>query len=277
MNQDGHRGPTCTATVRADAGQGPGQGAARTRCVVLRAEVGRLPGAGVPRRRQGRHAVPQRQGIRPLLSRARECAARRAGAALCARRRDRRPAGDRRPHPAGLGVAVATHPSRSQPHQDARRADTGALHRFRRAGYRRHVASERAVPDPSRSAVRSGERKAVVPRHPDHRGPRARRQVAGHVRGRRPRRGDREETGRAVSAGQARDGQGQARPRRRLRRHRLPHPQERRGRRVDPARPVPRRRRAPDGRRRSVVHRQRPAQAAGRPRAAAQGRRIRRR
>ena len=54
------------------------------------------------------------------------------------------------------------------------------------------------------------------------------------VRGRGPRRRDRQEAGRAVSAGQAGHGQGQARPRRRLRGHRLPHPQEREGR-VDPA------------------------------------------
>ena len=40
------------ATVRADAGQGAGQGARRSGGVVLRAEVGRLPGAGVPRRRR---------------------------------------------------------------------------------------------------------------------------------------------------------------------------------------------------------------------------------
>ena len=153
----------------------------------------------------------------------------------------------------------------------------GALHRLRRAGHWRHVAVEGAVPDPSRSAVRSGEREAVVPRHPHHRGSRTGRAVARHVRGRRPGRGDREEAGRPVSAGQAGDGQGQARPRRRLRGHRLPDPQERRGRRVDPARPVPRRRRTADGRRRRVVHRQGPAQAAGRSRAAAQGRRTRRR
>ena len=41
--------------------------------------------------------------------------------------------------------------------------------------------------------------------------------------------------------------------------------------------PVPRRRRTADGRRRRVVHRQGPAQAAGRPRAATRGRRSRRR
>ena len=70
-------------------------------------------------------------------------------------------------------------------------------------------------------------REAVVPRHPHHRGSRAGRAVARYVRGRRAGRRDREEARRALFAGQAGDGQGQARPRRRLRGHRLPHPQER--------------------------------------------------
>ena len=61
-----------------------------------------------------------------------------AGAALCARRRGRRPPRDRRPHPAGLGVAESAHPPRRQPGQDALRTDPCALHRFRRAGHRRH-------------------------------------------------------------------------------------------------------------------------------------------
>src|SRR5215208_1173887 len=44
----GKRGPTRVATVGTDAGQGPGQSAARSRGLVLRAEVGRLPGDRVP-------------------------------------------------------------------------------------------------------------------------------------------------------------------------------------------------------------------------------------
>ena len=69
LREYGNRGPPRTAAVRADAGQGPGQSATRNRRVVLRAEMGRLSRAGVPRRRQGRDAVAQRQGTRPLLSR----------------------------------------------------------------------------------------------------------------------------------------------------------------------------------------------------------------
>ncbi len=152
LREYGNRGPTRHATAGADAGQGPGQGSARSGGVVLRAEMGRLPRAGVPRRRRGRPAVAQRQGSGPVLPGTGRGAARRAGAALRARRRGRRAAGDRRPHPAGLGVAVAAHPSGRQPDQDAGRADARALHRLRRAGHRRHVAFERAVPGPSASA-----------------------------------------------------------------------------------------------------------------------------
>ena len=245
--------------------------------MVLRAEVGRLSGAGVPRRRRGGPAVAQRQGTRPLLPGAvqalRDELVPRCvldGEVVVPREIGGRIRLDweslcQRIHPAASRVKMLAEQT------------PGALHRFRRAGHRRQVADGRAVPRPSASAVRSDQREAVVPRHPHHRGPRSGRAVAQHVRGRRPGRGDRQEAGRAVPAGQAGDGQGQTRPRRRLRGHRLPHPQERRGCRVDPARPVPRRRRTADGRRRSVVHRQGPAEAAGRPGAAAQGRRHGRR
>ena len=60
------------------------------------------------------------------------------------------PARDRRPHPAGLGVAEPAHPPRREPDRDARRADARALHRIRRAGHGGHVADERAVPGAAR-------------------------------------------------------------------------------------------------------------------------------
>jgi hypothetical protein len=43
LGENGTRGPTPSATPRADAGQGPGQSSARIGGVVLRAEVDRLP------------------------------------------------------------------------------------------------------------------------------------------------------------------------------------------------------------------------------------------
>ena len=158
LEEDGKRGPSRAAARRADAGQGAGQGARRAGGVVLRAQVGRLPGAGVPRRRRGGAAVPQRQGPRPVLPRAARLAARRARATLRARRRGRRAAGDRRPHPAGLGVAEPAHPPRGEPGQDARRTDTRALHRVRRARHRGPLAAGRAVPGAPRSAGRRRQR-----------------------------------------------------------------------------------------------------------------------
>ena len=158
LREYGNRGPPRTATDRADAGQSPGEGARRGRGVVLRAEVGRFPGAGFPRRRRDRPAVPQWQGPRPVLPGTARRAARRVGAALCARRRSRRPPRDRGPHAAGLGIAEPAHPPRRQPHQDAFRGDPCALHRFRRAGHRGHVTAEGAVPGPPRGAGRGGER-----------------------------------------------------------------------------------------------------------------------
>src|SRR3954451_5462244 len=82
----GNHGPTRAATVRADAGQGPDQGSARSRGVVVRAEMGRLSGAGVSRRRTGCGAVTQRQGTGPVLPRVGGIAARRVGAPMRARR-----------------------------------------------------------------------------------------------------------------------------------------------------------------------------------------------
>ena len=79
--------------------------------------------------------------------------------AVRARRRGRGSARDRRPYPAGLGVAQPADPSRRKPDQDAGRADAGALHRFRRARHRRHVIDGRAVPGPSGSVVGRGHRK----------------------------------------------------------------------------------------------------------------------
>ena len=163
--KDGNRGLTGDAADRPDAGQGRRHGARRSRNVVVRAEVGRVPCAGVPRRRRGGAAVAQRQGPRPLLPRIGRRAARRTRAALRARRRGRGSAGDRRPDPAGLGFVVAADPPRREPGADARRADSGALHRFRCAGHRGHLADGLPVPGTTQGAVRSGAREAVVPRH----------------------------------------------------------------------------------------------------------------
>ncbi len=89
--------------------------------------------------------------------------------------------------------------------------------------------------------------------------------------------GDRQATRRTLPGGQARDGQGQAQAGRRLRRHRVPRAQERGGRRVDFAGPLPRGRRTANDRWRSVVHGQGPHQTARRVGAIARRRRTGRR
>ena len=157
--------------IEPDAGQGPGDGARRPGGVVLRAEMGRLPRAGVPRRRRGGAAVAQRQGTRPVLPRAAGRAARRDRPAVRARRRGGRPARDRRPHPAGLGVAQPAHPPGREQGEDAGRADARAFHRIRCAGHRRRFVDGRAVPGAAPGVVGFGDREAVVPCHPYHRGP----------------------------------------------------------------------------------------------------------
>ena len=110
-------------------------------------------------------------------------AARRAGAALCARRRGRCSPGDRRPDPAGLGVAEPTHPSRRSRVKMLSEQTPAHFIGFDALADRRHVAAQRAVPGPPQGALRCGEREDVVPRHPHDRGPRAGRAVARQFEG----------------------------------------------------------------------------------------------
>ena len=91
-------------------------------------------------------------------------------------RGDRRAQGDRRAHPAGLrsrSRSASSVPAFASRIKMLAEETPAHFIGFRRAGHRRHVAAERAVPDASRSAVGCGERQGVVPRHPHHRGPRA--------------------------------------------------------------------------------------------------------
>ena len=267
--KNGGCGPPRAAPTGADARQSSGHGAGRQGRLVLRTQVGRVSGAGLPGRRRRGAAVPQRQGPGPLLPRGHRRGPRRARAALRPGRRDRRAQEDRRQDEVGLGVAEPAHPPRRVADLDVGRTDPGTLHRFRRRRRRRRLAAARPVPGPPGGAagIRRGE--TVVSRHPHHRGRRARHPVARGVRRRRARRRHRQTARRRVPARQTGDGEDQAPPRRRLCGHRLPRPQERRRGGIDPARTVPRRRRTADGRRRCLVHRQSPAGAAGRPRAAA--------
>ena len=198
LSEHGRQNGTCgsprAAPDGADAGQGPGDGARRRGGVVLRAEVGRLPGAGVPRRRRRRPAVAQRQGPGPLLPRAGRRAARRAGAAVRARRRGRRPPRDRRPHPAGLGVAEPAHP----PRRAASGCSPSRRPRTSSASTRWPSATRRCCEEPFRlrrqgSAGRRDEKQwCHVTRTTED--PELGRAMAEHVRGRRPRRGDRQAT-----------------------------------------------------------------------------------
>ena len=96
-----------------------------------------------------------------------------------------------------------------------------------------------------------GRRRGAHPPHAGDPRPRARRRLVRPVRGRRPRRRDREAARRALPARQAGDAQDQAPADGRLRRRRLPLAQERAGdaRRVAAPRPVRRRRQAPPRRR----------------------------
>ena len=157
----------------------------------------------------------------PLLPRGGRRGAREPAAALRARRRDRRAGADGRGSTSGrcssgsipAASRVDCSPSRR------RRAfiafDLLALgdedytprpFRERRAALERALAARRAARPPDADHARRG----------------ARRATGSSVRGRRARRRDREGRRDALPAGQARDGEGQARPYRRLRARRLP-------------------------------------------------------
>ena len=241
----------------------------RGRRLAVRAEVGRLPLRRLPRRRRDRAGQPQRAAVHPLLPRAARAAARRAPGSVRRRRRDRR-AGERRPRPR-LRRAAAAHPSR--------RSRASAASPPRR---RRRSSPSTSSPSATRSLLdtplaerhaRLVDALALDPAQPVYLCPSTTdadvaRRLVRRVRGRRPRRRDRQAARRSVHARQAHADQGQAPPHGRLRGRRLPRPQGRQGRRVDAARSVRRRRSAEPRRRRRLVHRQAPRRAADRARAA---------
>ena len=267
------RGPSRAATRRTDARQGGGQGARRRRVWSyepkwdgFRALVFRDGDEVVLQSRSGKELG---RYFPELLDSLRDELAPRC----VARRRGRGAPRDRRPHPAGLGVAEPTHPSRREPDHDARRADAGALHRVRRAGHRRPLAAGRSRSGCEREALADlvnekqwchVTRTTEDPELGTHwlttfegaglDGVIAKRLDGRYLPGKRE----------MVKVKHKRDADCVAIGYR--------DPQERGGRRVRPARPVPRRRRAADDRRRSVIQRQGPDQDAGRSRAAARRR-----
>ena len=119
----------------------------------------------------------------------------------------------------------------------------GQLHRLRPAGARRRRPHGRAVRgSPRRARARARERGASGPRHADHPRRGARSRLVRPLRGRRPRRPDRQARRPHLPARQACDDEDQARADGGLRGRRLPRPQVRRERdRVAAARPLHRR------------------------------------
>ena len=126
--------------LRADGGEARRR-AARGAAVAVRAEMGRVPLPRVQGRRRRRAAVEGRAAVQPLLSRDRRGDAGAAGAALRARRRDRRPA---RRH-AVVRRAADAHPSGGEPRAEARARASGGLHRVRPARRQRRNAARRAL------------------------------------------------------------------------------------------------------------------------------------
>ena len=214
------------AARRADAGQALGRDPGRRRLAV-RAEVGRLPHPRVPRRRRGLPAEPRLEAAGPLLPRARSAAARGAAGARRPRRRDR----DRGAGRARLRVAAAAHPPGGVARGAAGARDPGVV---RGVGPARARATRTCRPQPlveRRRAAGGGACGRAAARPPDARHARsnAGARLVRALRGRRARRRRRQAPRRHLSAGPARDDEGEARAHRRLRRRRLPLAQGRAG------------------------------------------------
>ncbi len=225
----------------------------------LRAEVGRLPGARLPRRRRALHPVARPQAAEPLLPGARGAAAgaRRPRRALRARRRGRH---------RHVPTAASTS-TRCCCASTPRRRESRCWPRRRPPRSSPSTASPTATddlrePPRSPSVARACERliadpPASVRLTPSTDGPGDGAALVRRLRGRRPGRGDRASAPMVpYAARQARDGQDQARPHRRLRGRRVPLAQERAGhaRRVAAAGPVERRREPAARRRHLLVH-----------------------
>ena len=245
------------------------------RRLAVRAEVGRLPGAGLPGRRRGLHPVPRPQAARPVLPRARRAARGRAPGAVRPRRRGRH----RRD--GGLefeALLLRIHPAASRVKMLAEQSPASFV------AWDLLALGDEDLRETPRSSVAARLEAALAGARRDrvHLTPATTRPGAGGglvrpVRGRRPRRRDREAPRGDLPAGQAGDDQGQAPAHGRLRRRRLPLAQERarHARRVAAARAVRRRRHAPPRRRHLVVHLGSPSRAHRRARAAARATRSR--
>ena len=194
---------------------------------LLRAEMGRISRHRLPRRRGRVHSKPRPAAARPLLSRAARGLPRRLAGWLRGRRRDR----DRHASRARFRHPANAASSRRVARRQAREGNAGRVRRVRCAGCGRE-GSARAAAERASRAPRAAARRRQAADPPDADDARRGTGVgmAGAVRGRGPRRRDRETGRRHVQARQARDDQGEARPHRRLCRRRISLAQEGEGR-----------------------------------------------
>ena len=156
---------------------------------LYRAEVGRLSRDRLSRRRRGLHPEPRPAAARSLLSRAARRAAGRAARRLRARRRDR----DRHAARPRLRRAADAAASRRLARRQAREGDAGRVRRVRRARRRRAGSARRRAARAPRAAGAAARRRQAAD-SPDADDARSRAGVgmAVAIRGRRPRRRDRQ-------------------------------------------------------------------------------------
>ena len=225
---------------------------------IFRAEVGRLSRAGLPRRRRDPHPEPRREAARTATSPSWSSRCRRSCPQRCVLDGEIVIARGERARLRGAAAAPA---SGRVAREAARRADPGVDRVLRSALRGRSRSARRALSRAPRARWRRCSRRATPPIHltPATTRSRRRRGLVSPLR----RRGARRRHGQAgdgrLRAEQARDAQGEARARLRLRGGRLSLAQEGRGHggRLAAARPLRRRRRAAARRRVRELHRRR--------------------
>ena len=240
MNQDGDRGPTRTATARADAGQGRSEGARdagvwsyEPKWDGFRALVFRDGDEIVLQSRNGKELG---RYFPELLDALRDELAPRCvldGEVVVPREIDGRIRLD------WESLSQRIHPAESRVKMLAEQTPAHFIG-FDALATGDKSLMERAVPGTPAGAAEPVNEKQWCHVTRTTEDPEQGVHWLTTFEGAGPGRRDRQAARRSVPAGQAGDGEGQARARRRLRGHRLPDPQERRGRRVDPARPLPR-------------------------------------